>query len=105
MAPLSDEWFVLRFLKDWTADDVRTAIRKDVDLAQLMLRHPRESGFLRKIAGRHNPSSVTVGDVLYWLSVRRPDLYRAVVEAEGGRGVEWIAKNIEGLRRILSPNI
>jgi len=101
--PLSDEWFVLQFLKNWTADDIRLAIKKNVDLAELMLKHPREAEPLKKIAEKHDPSSVTVGDILYWFSIRRPDLYKAIVEDR--RGIEWVARNAVNLKRILASNI
>lgn len=96
---MSDEWFILQFLKNWTANDIRLAIRKNVDLAELMLKHPREVEPLKKIAEKHDPSSVTVGDILYWFSIRRPDLYKAIVADR--KGVEWIAKNVSELKKIL----
>ena len=100
---LSDEWFILQFLRNWTADDIRLAIRKNVDLAELMLKHPKEAEPIRKIAEKYDPSSVTVGDILYWFSVRRPDLYKAIVEDR--RGIEWVAKNAAKLKKILSSSI
>jgi len=86
--PLSDEWFLLQFLKDWTANDIRLAIEKDVDLEELILEHPREAKSLKLMAESHDPSAWTLGDILYWFSVRRPDLYRAIVETE--KGLEWL---------------
>jgi len=96
---LSDEWFVLQFLKNWTADDIRLAIKKNVDLAELMLKHPREAEPLKKIAEKYDSSSVTVGDILYWFSVRRPDLYKAITESE--RAIRWIQKNFSSLRKVI----
>jgi len=71
-----------------------------VDLAELMLKHPREAEPLKSIAEKYDPLSVTVGDILYWFSIRRPDLYKAIVEDR--KGVEWIVKNATSLKRILS---
>ncbi len=101
--PLSDEWFVLKFLEGWTADDIRLAIEKDVDLEELILEHPEEARPLRLTSMGHDPSGWTLGDVLYWFSVRRPDLYTAIVESE--RGVEWVRRHWMKrmrIRRILS---
>ena len=87
----SDEWFILNFLEGWTADDLRLAIEKNVDLEKLILEHPREAKPIRLIAEGYDPSEWTLGDVLYWFSARRPDLYRVIVESE--RGVEWVRKH------------
>ena len=89
--PFSDEWFVLKFLEGWTADDLRLAIEKDMDLEELILKHPEEAKPIRLIAEGYDPSGWSLGDILYWFSVRRPDLYKVIVESE--RGVEWVKKH------------
>lgn len=100
--PLSEEWFILKFLKRWIADDIRIAIKKDVDLAELFLNNPLESAPFRAMANRNKDlvSSGNVGDVLYWFSVRRPDLYNVIVESEDG--INWLTKNAENLKKILT---
>jgi len=89
--PFSDEWFVLKFLEGWTADDLRLAIEKDMDLEELILKHPEEAKPIKLMSEGHDPSGWSLGDILYWFSVRRPDLYKVIVESE--RGVEWVKKH------------
>jgi len=89
--PFSDEWFILNFLEGWTADDIKLAIEKDVDLEELILNHPKESKPIKILSENYDPSEWTLGDILYWFSVRRPDLYKAIVQSE--RGIEWLKKH------------
>jgi len=102
--PFSDEWFLLQFLKNWTPDDIRLAIRKNIDLAELMLKHPEKSRPFMNLACKHREaaSEVTAGDILVWFSIRRPDLYKAIVEDEAG--IKWVIKNTSKLKAILNSN-
>ena len=99
MKTLSDEWFILQFLKRWTPEHIRRAVEEDVDLAELAMKHRVVSTPLLKLASKYNHTSVSVGDVLYWLSLRRPDLYSALVADE--KGVEWLTRNIESIKNLM----
>ena len=46
---------------------------------------------IKIISENYDPSEWTLGDILYWFSVRRPDLYKAIVQSE--RGIEWLKKH------------
>jgi len=98
---LSEEWFFLKFLERWTADDIRKAIASNIDLAELIEKYPLHAKPFKIIAKRHKDKHelVNTGSVLYWFSIHRPDIYKAIVESE--KGVEWIARNIEKLKKIL----
>ena len=98
----SDEWAILRLLKRWTPDDIKRAIDEDVDLADLLLQHWAGTGLVRMIAQRNRGR---VGDylypenILYWFSIRRPDLHSEIVK--NPRGKSWLNANFTRIRDIL----
>lgn len=94
---LSDEWAVLQFLKDWRASDIELAVRKDVDLEELILGYPNESKPIGLIAFGYDPSPWTIKEILYWFSIRRPDLYPVLATKDGHK---WIDKHWRKRMRI-----
>jgi len=84
--PLTAEWLALQFLKYWTVEDIQIAIEKKIDLQELIVDNPDEAIPLSGSA-RLFDLSWTVGDILFWFSQRRPDLYNALATEEG---IQWI---------------
>jgi len=84
--PLSAEWTLLQFLKDWRAEDIDLAVRNGVDLRKLIVENPDEARKIGGLASLFNPEW-TVVDILYWFAVRRPDLYERLAREDG---IEWI---------------
>ncbi len=98
----SDEWAILQFLKRWTPQDIRKAIDGDVDLAALMLGNWTQAKIVSTLAKRNSKNIdgyLSAGNVLYWFSVRRPDLYQEITR--DARGPEYINRNFDKVRNIL----
>lgn len=87
----------MKFLSEWTADDIRLAIKKDVDLEKIIIRNRDKAKPLGSFVDLFNPEW-KLGDLLYWFSMRRPDLYKALVESE--EGIRWLSKNWKKRMRI-----
>ncbi|MFN3330495.1 MAG: hypothetical protein ACK419_06180 [Pyrinomonadaceae bacterium] len=75
--PLTPEWACLKFLSDWTAEDIALAIKKDfeIDLAPFWT----------------YVENIVIKEVLNWFRTYRPDLH-GILATE--RGIEWLKKNI-----------
>lgn len=99
VTPLSPEWAILQFLKNWTPEDVEYAIKNNVDLAQLFRENRSVTNGLGWIA-RRNAEKVAdfmnSSNVLYWFRERRPDLHDAIIRTPGG--VSWLYTNFEAMR-------
>ena len=97
---LSDEWIILLYLKNWTGDDIRRAIRYNADLAVLLTENPRlADGFawiVRRKAGEMG-AWMQPGYVLEWFRQRRPDLHAAIISEPGG--IFWLQRNFQNLRK------
>jgi len=63
----------------------------------LILKHPDKAKPLGSFTDLFNPEW-TVGDILYWFSIRRPDLYKALVESE--ESIKWLTNHWKKRRRI-----
>ena len=81
--PLTPEWFALKFLTDWTADDIRLAIKKNIviDMTPFW-------GYVEDLI---------VNNILEWFKKYRPDLYDALNTEEG---VGWLRMNIRRMIQI-----
>lgn len=62
-----------------------------MDLEELILGHRAEASPISAMASRYDPEPWSVDDILFWFSVRRPDLHVAFVEDK--KGAEWIRKH------------
>jgi len=100
---LSDEWSVLQFLKKWTPDDIREAIRSDAKLAQLFVDHrgiANGMGWIARRRGRSDLSPfINLGNILTWFHERRDDLFQAIITEPGG--IAWLDRNFNELRQVL----
>lgn len=98
----SDEWAILRFLKRWTPEDMRRAIDGDVDLAELMPGNWAKVRLISGIVERNREAAqgyLSPENVLYWFSVRRPDLYFEIIRNPAGR--LWLTNNFIKIRDAL----
>lgn len=91
-------------MKEWTPDDLRLAIKNDIDLASLLQenRDDPTAGLLTGITGKYDVAGdnrVNVGNVLLWFAEKRPDLYKVLTENE--EGIKWITWNMNKLKMIL----
>lgn len=103
--PFSEEWFILKIMEQWTPRDVERAISNDISLVQpianLLTNNGPLSALAKTILKKYwdQRSMLTPENVLFWLENRRKDLYRKIVS--NPEGVEWVKKNVNGLRDML----
>lgn len=102
VAIMSDEWMILQFLKKWTGEDIRNAIRNSIDLAALFNEHRSLANGVGWIARRNarplNPY-LSPDNILFWFKERRPDLFQAIIGEPGG--VAWLQTQFTNLRSLL----
>jgi len=96
LQPFSDEWFIVRFLEPWTAEDIRYAIDNNINLWDLVTENPEASKGLLDIASKYDASEVGVKDIQFWFMVRLPHLYRALVERQ--EGILWLRTNMTTIK-------
>ena len=99
--PLSSEWFLLKFLAKWRPEHIRLAAKRKVDLVKLYSEEGHKNPLARllyELAKKNGgiAEHFTPENTLYWLAVRRPDLYRAVVTDE--ETLKWRTEQMERLR-------
>lgn len=82
--PLTPEWAALKFLEDWTPQDIELAIKKNVEL--------NLAPFWSYV------ENIVIKEILNWLRVHRPDLHNVLASE---RGIKWLKMN---LRRITTQN-
>ena len=87
----TDEWFLLKFLQDWTGDDINLAIDRDIDLQELIVGHPDEASPIATISRGYDPEGWSIKEVLGWFKDRRPDMYETIIE--NVKGVNWVKKH------------
>lgn len=75
--PLTPEWAALKFLEDWTAEDIELAIKSNFEI--------NLAPFWTYV------ENIVIQEVLKWFSIHRPDLHKTLATA---RGVAWLRANI-----------
>ena len=82
LEPFSPQWFLFKFLEEWTPEDLEKAIKKDVKV---------DLSFL----GDYIIDAV-VNEVLKWFREYRPDLHKVLATDEG---IAWLKRNIKRILR------
>jgi len=80
--PFTPQWFLFNFLKEWTSEDLKIAIEKDVQV---------DLSFLGDYI-----IDIIIDEVLKWFKEHRYDLYEVL---NTKRGIEWLRKNIARILR------
>jgi hypothetical protein len=75
--PFSPEWFALKYLKNWTPEDVELAIKKGIQLDLGPLWSHIEDAIFQELLG--------------WFRLRRPDIAAVLETPEGER---WVKDNL-----------
>jgi hypothetical protein len=75
--PLTPEWAALKFLEDWTPNDIELAIKKnfEIDLGPFW----------------SYVESIVIKEVLNWFKTYRPDLHKVLATEDG---IRWLKMNI-----------
>lgn len=98
----SDEWFITKWLEDWTGNDVRLAIDRQINLVDLILDNPEESSkivnMVKGIARKYDSNMATVTNILTWFGERRSDIYQALTERK--EGIIWLNLQVEKLTQM-----
>lgn len=98
----SDEWFITKWLEDWTGNDVRLAIDKHINLVDLILDNPEDSSqivnMVKGMARKYDSTMATVTNILTWFGERRPDIYQALTERK--EGIIWLNLQVEKLTQM-----
>jgi len=81
--PLTPDWMLYQFLKSWTPDDIKLAIKKNVKIDF--------TPFKEQVISK------TVEKILEWFQTYRPDLYQVLACEDG---IRWLRMNVENALRI-----
>jgi len=79
--PFTTDWMVLQLLNEWTSEDIKIAIERDIDLDIRLIISLVEDLVLER----------TVEEVLKWFHAYRPDLYAVLATKDG---IEWLKRKI-----------
>jgi hypothetical protein len=102
---LSEEWFLLKALENYTDEDVEKAINNGISIVEPIIRFLNGASLMSVIARyflmKYSSmlDQLTADNVLLWLEKRRKDLYSSIID--NPKGKDWLTKNVDDLRRSL----